>query len=75
MIVRMELPTATIARLLPRRRAMRWYRSPRKVSALAAAATISPRVAASQGLPLPLEPLLGLPADLRSMGLPAAVSA
>ena len=68
MIVRMELPTATIARLLPRRRAMRWYRSPRKVSVLAAAATISPRVAANQGLPLPLGPPLGLPAELRSMG-------
>ena len=46
----------------------RWYRSPRKVSVRAAAVTISPRMAASQGLPLRVGLGLALPAELRSTG-------
>jgi hypothetical protein len=58
-----ELPTATIAFCLPRRRARRRYRSPRKLSVRAAAATMLPSVPASHGLPLPRPLSFFLPAD------------
>src|SRR6202008_1112862 len=58
-----ELPTATMALGLPRRRARRRYRAPRKVSVCVALNTIRPRVPASQGLPLPRALLRDLPAD------------
>ena len=45
-MTRMDRPMATMARLEPRRRAMRRYRSPRKVSVLAAPAAALPRMAA-----------------------------
>jgi len=41
-MTRMERPTATMAFCLPRRRAMRRYRSPRKVSVLPAEIAASP---------------------------------
>src|SRR3954470_3297934 len=68
MMVRTELPTATIARFLPRRRARRRYRSPRKVSVRDSQATISPRLPASQGLPLPVALAFLGPADCLSIG-------
>jgi hypothetical protein len=46
MLMRMERPTATIARFLPRRLAIRRYRSPRKVSVLPATTATSPRTRA-----------------------------
>src|SRR5512132_1771978 len=68
-MTRMERPTATMARLLPRRRVIRRYRSPRKVSVLLAATAASPSTRASYGLPCPVDPLpLRLPADSLTPG-------
>src|SRR6478736_3916738 len=62
-MVSTELPTATMALDLPRRRARRRYRAPRKVSVREALNTIRPTVPASHGLPLPRALLRDLPAD------------
>jgi hypothetical protein len=68
-ITRMDRPTATIARLLPRRRAIRRSRAPRKVSVLLAATATSPSTRASYGLPRPVDPRpSGLPADSLTPG-------
>jgi hypothetical protein len=42
MMTRIERPIATMARFLPRRRAIRRYRSPRKLSVRAALTAASP---------------------------------
>ena len=69
MMIRMERPTATIALLAPRRRAMRRERSPRKVSVCPAATAASPSTRASYGLPCPVVAVpLGLPADSLTPG-------
>src|SRR6476620_9250670 len=62
-MVSTELPTAMMALGLPRRRARRRYRAPRKVSVRVALNTIRPTVPASHGLPLPRALLRDLPAD------------
>src|SRR5512132_1962923 len=68
-MTRMERPTATMARLLPRRRVIRRYRSPRKVSVLLAATAASPSTRARYGLPCPVDPWpLRLPADSLTPG-------
>ena len=67
MITRMDRATATRALSLPMRLTRRRYRSPRKVSVLAAAAAASPRMPLRYGLPLPVRPL-----RLRAPGLDGA---
>src|SRR3954469_16866292 len=67
-MVRTELPTLTMERFRPRRLDSRRQRSPRKVLEREVTATISPRVAPSQGLPLPVDPPFFFPAELLSMG-------
>src|SRR5664280_2603298 len=53
-MTRMERPTATMACCLPRRRAMRRYRSPRNVSVLPAEIAASPTALARWELPWPV---------------------
>src|SRR5512132_1930796 len=68
-MTRMDRPTATMARLLPCRRVIRRYRSPRKVSVLLAATAASPSTRPRYGLPRPVDPLpLRLPADSLTPG-------
>src|SRR6476646_2817768 len=62
-MVSTDLPTATMALGLPRRRARRRYRAPRKVSVREALNTIRPTAPASHGLPLPRALLRDLQAD------------
>ncbi len=64
MMTRIERPTATIAFFLPRRWAMRRYRSPRNVSVRRTPTAASPSARARYRLPLPV-PLLPFfrPAD------------
>ena len=68
-MTRIERPTATIAFLVPRRRAMRRWRSPKKVSVRPAATAASPSTRARYGLPCPVVALpLALPADWLTPG-------
>src|SRR4030042_4953017 len=63
MITRIECATATIARFLPRRAAIRWYWADRYVALVRTAAhAASTRVAPNQGLACPVRPLWRLPA-------------
>src|SRR3954467_4850536 len=69
MMTRIERPIATMARFFPRRRAMRRYRSPRKVSVRAALTAASPTMRARYRLPLPVPGLpVGRPADSLTPG-------
>src|SRR5215470_17741131 len=69
-MTRRERPTATTAFWAPRRRAMRRYRSPRKLSVRAAPTAASPRTRARYRLPCPVEPLpFFFPADSFTPGV------
>jgi len=68
MMTRMERATATWALALPRRRAIRWYRSPRKVSVRAAPVAARPRAPRSQVSPWPFFPARVRGPDWRAEG-------
>src|SRR5258705_10237490 len=68
MMTRMARAVATRALRLPRRRARRRWRSPRKVSERAAAEAASPRGLLSQGSPLPGEAAVLFLPDWRVSG-------
>src|SRR5580693_6352638 len=68
MMTRMERATATWALVLPRRRAMRWYRSPRKVWVRAAPLAAWLRAPRSQVLPWPFFPVRVRGPDWRAAG-------
>src|SRR5215472_14091825 len=68
MMTRMERATATWALALPRRRAIRWYRSPRKVVVRAAALAAWLREPRSQVSPWPFFPARARVPDWRADG-------
>src|SRR5258705_7397944 len=67
-ISQMTRETAMMAFCLPRRRAIRRYCSPRRVSVLALALTHSPGAARRYGVPLPVRPLFVVVPGWRGRG-------
>ncbi len=68
MMTGMDRPMATTAFFMPRRRAMRGYRSPRKVSVRPAETAALPSTRARQELPCPVVFLPFFPADSLTPG-------